>query len=410
MIKSLFPHKSFQDKRDAARTAAQEPTSPLDNGNTDSDSTVENKADQPTAELKTGQPAEEQPNATAAERRKDGVSEDSPTRDEIRETLRQLASSVKYAHFKLALPRPREELASTVKAEESEPAESCATDATASVSAAPVDEPSDEKLVVEVTPLAAAAADTAEPSTTVAAATGFNQLTTANLMSDSKVLAQKKKQFFLNELAKCPHEDHTYAISSNSIAMALQSSNIFNQNNTRENLASFLGQVKDIQMNPKLQKILGKVIEESTASTAPRAVCHDNGHDDDDDDGFSNLVSGGGEDTRDCFTCRLEGDDAVCGRLLPFDSYWIHVNCLLWSEEVGVLAGSETPRLVDPIESVLVRMRSKCVVCEREGATVRCSERTCGRAYHFKCAHADKCVIVNNLGRSEEATAATRDR
>jgi hypothetical protein len=203
---------------------------------------------------------------------------------------------------------------------------------------------------------------------------GFAQLTTANLMSDSKVLAQKKKQFFLNELVKCPHEDHTYAISSNSIAMALQSSNIFNQNNTSQNLSAFLGQVKDIQMNPKLQKILGKAIEDensshstataemttvspprhalisssaTTTTTTTQQVTSVTAASTD----FCN-VSGG--DTRDCFTC--EGDSGVCGRLLPFDSYWVHINCLLWSEDITVL----NEHMIDPIESILLRMKTVC--------------------------------------------------
>jgi hypothetical protein len=173
----------------------------------------------------------------------------------------------------------------------------------------------------------------------------FNQLTTANLMSDSKVLAEKKKKFFMNELVKCPYEDHTYAISSNSIAMALQSSNIFNQNNTNQNLSSFLGQVKDIQMNPKLQKILGKVIEENEKSHHKNEGVTELKQ-------FCNLTEPA--DSRDCFTCRIEGDHAVCGRLLPFDSYWIHINCLLWSEDVTILNNN----MIDPIESILVRMKT----------------------------------------------------
>jgi hypothetical protein len=199
--------------------------------------------------------------------------------------------------------------------------------------------------------------DTTEPSANNSSAS-FNQLTTANLMSDSKVLAQKKKKFFMNELVKCPYEDHTYAISSNSIAMALQSSNIFNQNNSNQNLSSFLGQVKDIQMNPKLQKILGKVIEENedqgggggggqlfVKAAAEGVATHTLKQ-------FCNLTES--VDSRDCFTCHLEGDHAICGRLLPFDSYWVHVNCLLWSEDVTILNES----MIDPIESILVRMKT----------------------------------------------------
>jgi len=39
-------------------------------------------------------------------------------------------------------------------------------------------------------------------------------------------------------------------------------------------------------------------------------------------------------DIRECVTCKLLGDHDICGRLLPFETNWIHVNCLLWSNEV----------------------------------------------------------------------------
>lgn len=41
-------------------------------------------------------------------------------------------------------------------------------------------------------------------------------------------------------------------------------------------------------------------------------------------------------DFRECVACRLIGDDDICGRLLPFDGYWIHMNCLLWSDDVYI--------------------------------------------------------------------------
>ena len=47
------------------------------------------------------------------------------------------------------------------------------------------------------------------------------------------MLAEKKKKCAIEELVKVPYEDHTYAISASSISLALQSSNIFNQNNAQ---------------------------------------------------------------------------------------------------------------------------------------------------------------------------------
>jgi len=40
------------------------------------------------------------------------------------------------------------------------------------------------------------------------------------------------------------------------------------------------------------------------------------------------------EDVRECVTCKILGDHEICGRLLPFETNWIHINCLLWSNEV----------------------------------------------------------------------------
>ena len=39
-------------------------------------------------------------------------------------------------------------------------------------------------------------------------------------------------------------------------------------------------------------------------------------------------------DIRECAICRILGDHDICGRLLPFETNWIHINCLLWSNEV----------------------------------------------------------------------------
>ena len=47
------------------------------------------------------------------------------------------------------------------------------------------------------------------------------------------MLAEKKKKCAIDELVKVPYDDHTYAISASSISLALQSSNIFNQNNAQ---------------------------------------------------------------------------------------------------------------------------------------------------------------------------------
>jgi hypothetical protein len=39
-------------------------------------------------------------------------------------------------------------------------------------------------------------------------------------------------------------------------------------------------------------------------------------------------------DTRKCYLCQLNGDHNKCGRLISFDLNWIHLNCLLWSQDI----------------------------------------------------------------------------
>ena len=51
------------------------------------------------------------------------------------------------------------------------------------------------------------------------------------------------------------------------------------------------------------------------------------------DEPFRNEQS---DDNRECIACRLIGDHAICGRLLPLDLYWIHANCLLLVDGVSV--------------------------------------------------------------------------
>lgn len=78
---------------------------------------------------------------------------------------------------------------------------------------------------------------TSEPvsATPAAALTAAEQAKSVSESSRnaSNMLAEKKKKCAIEELVKVPYEDHTYAISASSIALALQSSNIFNQNNAQ---------------------------------------------------------------------------------------------------------------------------------------------------------------------------------
>lgn len=173
------------------------------------------------------------------------------------------------------------------------------------------------------------------------------------IQKEQMLLEETKKNFIFSDLVKEPHEDHTYSIASNSIALALQASDIFNENLTLEKLNLFLGRIKECQMNPTLQKIFNahfapiNALNANTGQTSTNfKTCfkkldkYDKIAEPKID--FNNLdsikkfsnVKHNAVDCRECMACRLIGDDDICGRLIPFDCYWIHLNCLLWSDDV----------------------------------------------------------------------------
>lgn len=173
------------------------------------------------------------------------------------------------------------------------------------------------------------------------------------IRKEQLVLEETKKNFIFSDLVKTPHEDHTYSIASNSIALALQASDIFDENLTLEKLNSFLERIKECQMNPTLQKIFNShfapinALNANSGQTVPTLkTCSKkldrfdriaepkvNYNNLDSIKQFSNTKHNA-VDCRECMACRLIGDDDICGRLIPFDCYWIHLNCLLWSDDV----------------------------------------------------------------------------
>lgn len=96
------------------------------------------------------------------------------------------------------------------------------------------------------------------------------------------------------------------------------------------------------------------------------------------------------QDTRKCYLCRIEGDHDKCGRLVPFDFCWIHVNCLIWSEEIYV-----DDYIVEQIHTLLTKTK-KCKYCSKEGATIQCKYKSCEFCYHFNCALLNECVMNAN--------------
>jgi hypothetical protein len=181
----------------------------------------------------------------------------------------------------------------------------------------------------------------------------------AHTPSSTKFLAQKKRNFILNELVKCPYDDHTYAISATSIAAALQSSNIFNQNNS--SLASFScsEQFSKLKAQYKLNEnslTMNSNINAVSTTNATRqqqpteltiAECWLRRLKE-----FSNTLVGCVDD-RECVLCHLKGDHSICDRLLSFDVSWVHLNCLLWSNGIQL-----QEHLIEQIQTCLTKART----------------------------------------------------
>nr|XP_060619894.1 histone-lysine N-methyltransferase 2D isoform X2 [Anolis sagrei ordinatus] len=101
-------------------------------------------------------------------------------------------------------------------------------------------------------------------------------------------------------------------------------------------------------------------------------------------------------DLRKCCFCHEEGDGATDGpaRLLNLDlDLWVHLNCALWSTEVYETQGGA---LIN-VEVALHRgLLTKCLLCQKTGATNSCNRIRCPNVYHFACAIRAKCMFFKD--------------
>jgi len=170
----------------------------------------------------------------------------------------------------------------------------------------------------------------------------------------------EKKQQFLDELSQRPHDDHSYAVSNSLLKSLLNSNQVLERFDTLHDL---LKQSED--KRNKLEELIQ----------------------------FENLISDHHADQRHCLVCGVLGDDRVCGRLLPVETTWIHINCLIWSSDVFI-----KDYLIEQIQSMLTRSKSAtCKHCAKEGASVKCFEKKCEVSFHFGCAYKAKCLFIENI-------------
>jgi len=89
-------------------------------------------------------------------------------------------------------------------------------------------------------------------------------------------------------------------------------------------------------------------------------------------------------DNRQCLLCKKVGDDAVLGRLLPYQllDQWVHACCALWSTEV---IASEEGELLYLAQSVRKAHNTTCCRCREKGASIACAVTGCTRRFHLPC-------------------------
>ncbi|CAM9941807.1 unnamed protein product [Lampetra planeri] len=101
-------------------------------------------------------------------------------------------------------------------------------------------------------------------------------------------------------------------------------------------------------------------------------------------------------DRRRCCLCQETGDGLTDGpaRLLNLDlDVWVHLNCALWSSEVYE---TQAGALIN-VESAARRGNAtRCVMCQRSGATTGCHRIRCANVYHFACALRARCTFFRD--------------
>ena len=102
------------------------------------------------------------------------------------------------------------------------------------------------------------------------------------------------------------------------------------------------------------------------------------------------------KDRRKCAFCSEVGDGlpSLTGRLLNVDANeWVHVNCAIWSSEVHE---SECGGLNNVQAAIKQAKTTKCLVCSKTGASIKCIKLECESWYHLPCAHRTSCKFMRD--------------
>ncbi|OCT61773.1 retinoic acid-induced protein 1 [Xenopus laevis] len=74
---------------------------------------------------------------------------------------------------------------------------------------------------------------------------------------------------------------------------------------------------------------------------------------------------------------------------LETQEHWVHEACAVWTSGVYLVAG----KLYGIHEAIQMAATGLCPKCQRPGATVGCSHKTCEKSYHFTCAVEAGCLL-----------------
>ena len=76
------------------------------------------------------------------------------------------------------------------------------------------------------------------------------------------------------------------------------------------------------------------------------------------------------------------------------DSIWVHLTCAIWSPRVY---HDSKNRLINVGPEVARSRGLKCTVCNKNGASIGCSEPRCGYTFHFRCALQTGCFMAKDF-------------
>lgn len=101
------------------------------------------------------------------------------------------------------------------------------------------------------------------------------------------------------------------------------------------------------------------------------------------------------EDSRVCDLCLQRGDSIESGRMLcTLTGDWVHLNCVYYSSNISI--DSKNGAIQKYTQMKNKSRSTRCCICDRTGASIRCCFQNCPYAFHFACGREKGCLIRVN--------------